>query len=63
MVSGLRFLMNNQAEISFAELYTLLKDNQLGNFDPVKEAFKVAVRIPLAVFNLNANYFINVPYY
>eukprot|EP00933_Yihiella_yeosuensis_P014808 TRINITY_DN13117_c0_g3_i1.p1 TRINITY_DN13117_c0_g3~~TRINITY_DN13117_c0_g3_i1.p1 ORF type:complete len:180 (+),score=41.42 TRINITY_DN13117_c0_g3_i1:139-678(+) len=36
-----KFLMNNQPEISFDELYALLKDNQLTNFDPVKEAFKV----------------------
>ena len=30
-----RFLLNNQPEISFEELYDLLKDNQLTNFDPV----------------------------
>merc|ERR1719337_75613 len=37
----IKFLLNNQPEISFEELYDLLKDNQLTNFDPVKEAFKV----------------------
>jgi len=37
----IKFLLNNQPEISFDELYELLKDNQLTNFDPVKEAFKV----------------------
>ncbi|CEL99346.1 unnamed protein product [Vitrella brassicaformis CCMP3155] len=36
-----KFLMNNQSEIGFDELYDLLKDNQLTNFDPVREAFKV----------------------
>jgi len=36
-----KFLLNNQPEITFEELYGLLKDNQLTNFDPVKEAFKV----------------------
>ncbi|OLQ06552.1 hypothetical protein AK812_SmicGene10168 [Symbiodinium microadriaticum] len=38
-----KFLLNNQPEITFDELYALLKDNQLTNFDPVKEAFKVLV--------------------
>merc|ERR1711904_391080 len=37
----IKFLLNNQPEISFEELYDLLKDNQLTAFDPVKEAFKV----------------------
>merc|ERR1719408_1101860 len=37
----IKFLLNNQPEITFEELYNLLKDNQLTNFDPVKEAFKV----------------------
>eukprot|EP00747_Dinoflagellata_sp_TGD_P162415 gnl/TRDRNA2_/TRDRNA2_179984_c0_seq1.p1 gnl/TRDRNA2_/TRDRNA2_179984_c0~~gnl/TRDRNA2_/TRDRNA2_179984_c0_seq1.p1 ORF type:complete len:175 (-),score=59.05 gnl/TRDRNA2_/TRDRNA2_179984_c0_seq1:179-703(-) len=36
-----KFLLNNQQEITFEDLYALLKDNQLTNFDPVKEAFKV----------------------
>jgi len=36
-----KFLLNNQPEITFEQLYALLKDNQLTNFDPVKEAFKV----------------------
>ncbi|CAE8654886.1 unnamed protein product, partial [Polarella glacialis] len=29
-----KFLLNNQPEITFEELYALLKDNQLSNFDP-----------------------------
>merc|ERR1712224_984915 len=37
----IKFLLNNQQEITFEDLYELLKDNQLTNFDPVKEAFKV----------------------
>jgi calmodulin len=37
----IRFLMNNQNEISFDELYQLLRDAHLGSFDPVKEAFKI----------------------
>merc|ERR1712118_2015 len=37
----IKFLLNNQPEISFEELFALLKDNQLTAFDPVKEAFKV----------------------
>lgn len=37
----IRYLLNNQQEISFDELYELLKNNQLKNFDPVKEAFRV----------------------
>mmetsp|Transcript_59347 Transcript_59347/g.130014 ORF Transcript_59347/g.130014 Transcript_59347/m.130014 type:complete len:174 (-) Transcript_59347:61-582(-) len=37
----IKFLLNNQPEITFDELYALLMDNQLTNFDPVKEAFKV----------------------
>eukprot|EP00927_Polykrikos_kofoidii_P059037 TRINITY_DN5402_c0_g1_i1.p1 TRINITY_DN5402_c0_g1~~TRINITY_DN5402_c0_g1_i1.p1 ORF type:complete len:181 (-),score=40.94 TRINITY_DN5402_c0_g1_i1:59-601(-) len=36
-----KFLLNNQPEITFEELYSLLRDNQLTGFDPVKEAFKV----------------------
>mmetsp|Transcript_97819 Transcript_97819/g.174241 ORF Transcript_97819/g.174241 Transcript_97819/m.174241 type:complete len:180 (+) Transcript_97819:70-609(+) len=36
-----KFLLNNEPEITFDDLYKLLKDNQLTNFDPVKEAFKV----------------------
>eukprot|EP00397_Hematodinium_sp_SG-2012_P047012 GEMP01053307.1.p1 GENE.GEMP01053307.1~~GEMP01053307.1.p1 ORF type:complete len:172 (+),score=36.35 GEMP01053307.1:69-584(+) len=38
---GVKFLLNNQSEITFNDFYTLLSDNQLHNFDPVKEAFKV----------------------
>ena len=37
----IRFLMNNQTEITFDELSQLLKDAHLGSFDPVKEAFKI----------------------
>jgi len=37
----IKFLLNNQSEISFADFYSLLSDNQIPNFDPVKEAFKV----------------------
>ena len=37
----IKFLLNNQSDITFQELHDLLKDNQLNYFDPVKEAFKV----------------------
>ena len=37
----IRFLMNNQNEISFDELNQLLRDAHLGSFDPVREAFKI----------------------
>ncbi len=36
-----RFLMNNKNEMSFEELRDLLIDNEVKNFDPVAEAFKV----------------------
>ena len=36
-----RFLMNNKNEMSFEELHDLLIDNEVKNFDPVAEAFKV----------------------
>ena len=36
-----RFLMNNKNEMSFDELRDLLIDNEVKNFDPVAEAFKV----------------------
>ncbi|CAD7952736.1 unnamed protein product [Amoebophrya sp. A25] len=40
-VKEIRYLLNNQSEITFDELRDLLKDNTLKNFDPVKDAFKV----------------------
>mmetsp|Transcript_25197 Transcript_25197/g.63415 ORF Transcript_25197/g.63415 Transcript_25197/m.63415 type:complete len:184 (+) Transcript_25197:107-658(+) len=40
-VKEIRYLLNNQSEISFDELKDLLKDNTLKNFDPVKDAFRV----------------------
>lgn len=40
-VKEIRYLLNNQPEISFEELRDLLKENTLKNFDPVKDAFKV----------------------
>eukprot|EP00744_Colponema_vietnamica_P020531 GILI01029195.1.p2 GENE.GILI01029195.1~~GILI01029195.1.p2 ORF type:complete len:196 (-),score=42.28 GILI01029195.1:45-632(-) len=36
-----KFLLNNKQDISFDELFALLKDNELANYDPVAEAFKV----------------------
>eukprot|EP00455_Lapot_gusevi_P044229 TRINITY_DN5492_c0_g2_i4.p1 TRINITY_DN5492_c0_g2~~TRINITY_DN5492_c0_g2_i4.p1 ORF type:complete len:243 (+),score=45.92 TRINITY_DN5492_c0_g2_i4:87-815(+) len=36
-----KFLMNNQNELSFDQLYNLLADNEITNFDPVAEAFKI----------------------
>lgn len=36
-----KFLMNNQPELSFEALYAMLAENELTNFDPVAEAFKV----------------------
>ena len=36
-----RFLMNNKNEITFEDLRELLMDNEVKNFDPVVEAFKV----------------------
>jgi hypothetical protein len=36
-----RFLMNNQKEITINDLTELLADNEITNFDPVAEAFKV----------------------
>ena len=38
-----KFLMNNQSELSMNDLRNLLKDNEITNFDPVAEAFKVRV--------------------
>lgn len=37
----IKFLLNNQSEITFHDFHALLADNQFPNFDPVKEAFKV----------------------
>lgn len=36
-----RFLMNNKKEITIEDLNELLLDNEITNFDPVHEAFKV----------------------
>ena len=36
-----KFLMNNQPELTYDQLYALLADNELSNFDPVAEAFKI----------------------
>ncbi|CEP03545.1 EF-hand domain-containing protein [Plasmodiophora brassicae] len=40
-VRELKFLMNNKSELTFNDLYELLADNTLTNFDPAAEAFKV----------------------
>ena len=37
----LRLLMNNRHELTFNDLYEILADNMISNFDPVAEAFKV----------------------
>ena len=37
----LKFLMNNQKELTVEYLSDLLKGNEITNFDPVAEAFKV----------------------
>jgi len=36
-----RFLMNNKKELTENDLMELLMDNEITNFDPVAEAFKV----------------------
>ena len=36
-----RFLMNNKKEMSMDELKDLLMDNEITNFDPVAEAYRV----------------------
>ena len=36
-----RFLMNNQSELTLDELSSLLQNNEITDFDPVAEAFKV----------------------
>ena len=35
-----KFLMNNQSEMTFDDLKSLLQDNEITNFDPLAEAFK-----------------------
>jgi len=35
-----RFLMNNKKEITLDDLFELIEDNDIQNFDPVAEAFK-----------------------
>merc|ERR1712098_143837 len=50
----IKFLLNNQPEITFEELYDLLKDNQLTNFDPVKEAFRVYDRQDTGFVDMDA---------
>lgn len=40
-VKEVKFLLNNQPYITFEELYNLLKNNHVSNFDPVREAFRV----------------------
>ncbi|KAJ1411061.1 hypothetical protein B484DRAFT_336170 [Ochromonadaceae sp. CCMP2298] len=40
-VTDYRFLMNNKKEMSLEDLNELLLDNDVVNFDPVAEAFKV----------------------
>jgi Ca2+-binding EF-hand superfamily protein len=37
----LKFLMNNKSQLHFNDLFELLQDNTLSNFDPAVEAFKV----------------------
>ena len=36
-----RFLMNNKSEMTLQDLKDLLIDNEVQNFDPIAEAFKV----------------------
>ena len=36
-----KFLMNNQSELTLDDLRALLENNEIKNFDPVAEAFKV----------------------
>jgi hypothetical protein len=36
-----KFLMNNETEMTLDDLRDLLKDNEITNFDPLAEAFKV----------------------
>ena len=39
-----RFLMNNKLDLKEEDLMELLMDNEITNFDPVAEAFKVRRR-------------------
>ena len=39
--SDVNFLMNGKSELSAAELYELLAQTQIEEFDPVEEAFKL----------------------
>ena len=36
-----RFMMNNKKELSLEDLHEMLDDNDISNFDPVEEAFKL----------------------
>ena len=36
-----KFLMNGESELTYDDLYNLLKNNDVSNFDPVAEAFSV----------------------
>jgi calmodulin len=36
-----KFLMNNKSELTEQELFQLLQQNELSNYDPVAEAFKI----------------------
>ena len=40
-MSELGTLTNNKTELKAKELYEMLKDNELENFDPLEEAFKL----------------------
>ncbi len=40
-VKDYKFLMNGESELTYEDLYNLVKDNEISNFDPVAEAFKV----------------------
>ncbi len=40
-MSELGTLTNNKTELKATELYDMLKDNELENFDPLEEAFKL----------------------
>jgi len=40
-MSELGTLTNNKTELKAKELYDMLKDNELDNFDPLEEAFKL----------------------
>lgn len=40
-VKEYKFLMNGETELTYDDLYSLLKNNEVSNFDPVAEAFSV----------------------